>query len=156
MKINIVCVGNIKEKFYVDAVNEYVKRLSKYHNVNIVEVAESKLPKNASPKEIEISKVNESKLLQNNVKGYVILLDIGGKRYDSVGFSKYLYGLTNNYHEVSFVIGGSNGVSDEFRASANAKLSFSDFTFPHQLMRVVLMEQLYRATTIANNITYHK
>lgn len=156
MKINVVCVGSIKETYYRDAVAEYVKRMSKFHTVEIIEVAESKLPKNASDKEIEISKENESKQLTKYLKGHVVLLDIWGKKLDSVKFSEFLYGLTNVTNVVTFVIGGSNGVTNEFKKNANTLLSFSDFTFPHQLMRVVLMEQLYRATTIANNITYHK
>lgn len=156
MRINIVCVGNIKEKFYVDACNEYLKRLWKFHSVAVVEVAEEKLSKNANDGDVEKVKVCESQRLEKHLKGHVILLDIKGKAYTSEEFAKKLTTIQNVESTVTFVIGGSFGVSDELREKCRDKLSFSAFTFPHQLMRVVLLEQLYRATTIANGITYHK
>ncbi len=156
MKINIVCVGNIKEKYFTDAVAEYVKRLVKWHQVQIIEVAEGKLGKNPSAKEIEQCKSSECKLLEKYLKGKVVLLDVTGQSMDSVQFSNYLTHLALDSSTVTFVIGGSNGVTDEFRKLADMRLSFSKFTYPHQLMRVILVEQIYRATTIANNITYHK
>lgn len=156
MKINIVCVGNIKEKYFSDACNEYLKRLSKFHVVNIIEVAEEKLGKNTNLGDIEKVKNCESDRIEKHLKGHVILLDICGKTYTSEGFAKKLEDLQNNSSTVTFVIGGSYGVSEKFRQKCDDKLSFSAFTFPHQLMRVVLLEQIYRATTIQNNITYHK
>lgn len=156
MKINIVCVGNIKEKYFSDACDEYLKRLSKFHNVSIIEVAEEKLSKNANVGDIEKVKNSESDRIEKHLKGHVVLLDICGKSYSSEAFAKKLEDLQNNSSTLTFVIGGSYGVSDGLRKKCDDKLSFSAFTFPHQLMRVVLLEQIYRATTIQNNITYHK
>lgn len=156
MKINVVCVGNIKEKYYTDACDEYLKRLSKFHTINIIEVAEEKLGKNANAGDIEKVKICESVRIEKQLKGHVVLLDIKGKSYTSEGFAKKLSDLQNIASTITFVIGGSFGVSDDLRNKCDDKLSFSAFTFPHQLMRVILVEQIYRATTILNNITYHK
>ncbi len=156
MKINIVCVGNIKEKYYTDACDEYLKRLSKYHTLNIIEVPEEKLGKNVNTGDIERVKTSESVRIEKQLKGHVVLLDIKGKSYTSEDFAKKLTNLQNITSTVTFVIGGSYGVSESLRQKCDDKLSFSAFTFPHQLMRVVLLEQIYRATTIQNNITYHK
>lgn len=156
MKINILCVGNIKEDFYTQACNEYLKRLKKFHNVDIFEVTEEKLCKNPSQKDIEKVKVEETKRLEKLIKGHLILLDVNGKSYSSEDFSEKIQKLQNTASIITFVIGGSFGVSDDMKNKSQDKLSFSKFTFPHQLMRVVLLEQLYRASTIANNITYHK
>lgn len=156
MKINIVCVGSIKDKFYIEACEEYLKRLKKFHSVEIIEVAEEKLPKNPSLKDIEKVKIEETKRIEKNIKGHLVLLDIKGKNYSSEEFCDKLQKTQNIASTITFVIGGSYGVSDEMKNKTDDKLSFSKFTFPHQLMRVILLEQLYRATTIANNITYHK
>lgn len=156
MKINIVCVGNIKEKYFTDACDEYLKRLSKFHVVNIIEVSEEKLSKNANVGDIEKVKNSESDRIEKHLKGHAVLLDICGKSYSSEAFAKKLEDLQNSSSTLTFVIGGSYGVSDGLRKKCDDKLSFSAFTFPHQLMRVVLLEQIYRATTIQNNITYHK
>lgn len=156
MKINILCVGNIKEDFYTQACNEYLKRLKKFHNVEIFEVAEEKLCKNPSQKDIEKVKIEETKRLEKLIKGHLVLLDVNGKSYSSEDFSEKIQKLQNTTSIITFVIGGSFGVSDDMKNKSQDKLSFSKFTFPHQLMRVVLLEQLYRASTIANNITYHK
>ncbi len=156
MKINILCVGNIKEDFYTQACNEYLKRLKKFHNVEVFEVAEEKLCKNPSQKDIEKVKVEETKRLEKLIKGHLVLLDVNGKSYSSEDFSEKIQKLQNTTSIITFVIGGSFGVSDDMKNKSQDKLSFSKFTFPHQLMRVVLLEQLYRASTIANNITYHK
>lgn len=156
MKINILCVGNIKDSFYIEACDEYLKRLRKFHNVEVIEVVEERLYKNASEKDIDKVKIEETKRLEKLIKGHLILLDVKGKSYSSEEFSDKLQKLQNVASTITFVIGGSFGVSDEMKNKAEDKLSFSKFTFPHQLMRVVLLEQLYRACTIANNITYHK
>lgn len=156
MKINILCVGNIKEEFYTQACGEYLKRLKKFHNVEIFEVSEERLSKNPSQKDIDKVKNEETKRLEKLIKGHLILLDVNGKNYSSEEFSEKLQKLQNETSTITFVIGGSFGVSDEMKNKTQDKLSFSKFTFPHQLMRVVLLEQLYRASTIANNITYHK
>ena len=156
MICQIVCVGTIKEKFYQDAVNEYATRLSRFDKIKVIEVPEARLPKNASDKDIQNVKKTECDALKKQLKGYVIALDKGGHKLDSVQFSTMLDKLALSHSTVSFVIGGSYGLTDEFVKMADYVLSFSDFTFPHQLMRVILAEQLYRATTISKNITYHK
>ena len=156
LRINIVCVGNIKEKFYSAACSEYIKRLSKYHTVEITEVDEEKLPKNYSDADIAKVKVKESLRLEKHFKGYVVLLDVLGKELTSEQLANKLQLIAKDSFTVTFVIGGSYGVSDLLKQKAHLLLSFSRFTFPHQLMRVILLEQLYRSTAITNNITYHK
>lgn len=155
--INIVCVGNLKEDYFVKAVKEYEKRLGAFAKVNIIEVKESLLKQNASFEEIKKAKKEEALLLSQKIKGYTICLEIGGKTYSSEGFSKKISELTvNGVSEITFIIGGSNGLDEGFSKKADLQLSFSEFTFPHQLMRVILLEQIYRAMCILNNKTYHK
>ncbi len=156
MKINIICIGTIKERFYTQACNEYIKRLSKYHNVNIIELEEEKLPKNGNQADIAKVKVKEGMKIAKHMKGYNIVLDVNGKSKDSVAFAKEIEKITQNSFVINFIIGGSYGLSDDIKKGADMLLSFSAFTYPHQLMRVILLEQIYRATTIINNITYHK
>ena len=156
MKINILCIGNIKEKFYTQACNEYIKRLSKFHNMNIIELEEEKLPKNATQADIAKVIVKEGLKFEKYLKGYNVVLDIEGDSYNSPQFAKILDKISQNSFVVNFIIGGSYGLSTQIKERANLRLSFSKFTFPHQLMRIILLEQLYRATTINNNITYHK
>ena len=152
----MVCVGTIKEDYYSQAINEYAVRLSRFGKVRIIEVPEAKTPKNPTTGDIQIIKKKECENLQKYVKGYVIALDKGGHKLTSEAFSAKLDKIALTSSTITFVIGGSYGLTEEFVDSADYVLSFSDFTFPHQLMRVILMEQLYRATTISNNITYHK
>ncbi len=156
MKINIVCIGNIKEKFYKQACEEYLKRLSKYHNVNVIELDEERLVKNPTEADIARVKVKESIKFEKYLKGYNILLDVNGKSMSSVELARQIDKISQNNFVVNFIIGGSYGVSEDLKKKVDMLLSFSAFTFPHQLMRVILLEQLYRATTILNNITYHK
>ena len=156
MKINILCIGNIKEKYYSQACAEYLKRLSKFHNVDVIELEEEKLPKNANMADIAKVKVKESVKLEKYMKGYNIVLDINGQSFTSTEFANKLEKITQNNFIVNFIIGGSYGLSEDIKNKADMLLSFSKFTFPHQLMRVILLEQIYRATTINNNITYHK
>lgn len=156
MKINIICIGNIKEKFYTQACNEYLKRLSKFHNINIIELEEEKIDKNPTEADIAKIKVKEGLKFEKYLKGYNVVLDINGKALNSVQLAKELSKISQISFVINFIIGGSYGLSDEIKNKANLLLSFSSFTFPHQLMRVILLEQLYRATTINNNITYHK
>ncbi|MBR4745637.1 MAG: 23S rRNA (pseudouridine(1915)-N(3))-methyltransferase RlmH [Clostridia bacterium] len=156
MNCLIVCVGTIKEDYYTQAVHEYATRLSRFDKVCIIEVPEARVPKNPSDADIENVKKQECANLQKQIKGYVIALDKVGKKLTSEEFSEKLDKLSQITSTVTFVIGGSYGLTEEFRKSADYLLSFSDFTFPHQLMRVILLEQLYRATTISKNITYHK
>lgn len=159
MNINIVCVGKIKEKFYKDAIDEYSKRLSKYCKLSIIEVSDEKTPDNTSENEKNLILDKEGERILDKIKDseYVILLAIEGKKYDSVSFSSELKKLfVNGKSDITFVIGGSLGVSSMVYKRADTMISFSDMTFPHQLMRVILLEQIYRSFRIMNNEPYHK
>jgi 23S rRNA (pseudouridine1915-N3)-methyltransferase len=159
MNITIVCVGKIKESFYRDAIAEYAKRLSKYCKFRIEEVADEECKENASPAEEETVKAKEGERILKKIpqSAYVYALAIQGKKLDSVGFSEELSKLfVGGKSDICFVIGGSIGLSDEVLKKADVKLSFSDLTFPHQLMRVILSEQIYRAFRIMNHEPYHK
>lgn len=156
MKINIVVVGNLKEKYLIDGEKEYLKRLSRYHNVNVIELAEEKLPKNYSSADISKCLVKEGMKIKNCLSGYVFVMDICGQQMDSVEFSKKIESISLNYDTITFVIGSNYGISEDIKRSANYLFSFSKMTFPHQLFRIMLLEQIYRATTISNNIMYHK
>lgn len=157
--ISIICVGKIKEKYWNDAIAEYSKRLSRYCKLNIIEVADEKTPDNA-PAAIEeqIKKKEGDRILQNiDQSAYVCALAINGKKYSSEGFSEYISGLgVQGTNHIAFVIGGSLGLHDDVLKRANSKISFSDMTFPHQMMRVILLEQIYRAYRIMHNEPYHK
>lgn len=159
MKITIVCVGKIKEKFYRDALAEYTKRLSRYCNLTITEVADEKTKEQASETECAIIKDREGERILKSIRddGYVIALAIDGKTLDSVELSEKIdkLGLSGKSN-VYFVIGGSLGLSDAVMKRADYKLSFSRMTFPHQLMRVILLEQIYRSYRIINHEPYHK
>ena len=159
MKINIISVGSIKEKYFKEAINEYLKRLSKYCSVETIEVKDEPIKDNSSAKDDEIVKRIEGeriiKALPKN--SYNILLDLRGKKLDSIGFSKLIDNITKyDNSNITFIIGGSIGVSKEVYDLADYKLCFSDMTFPHKLMRVILLEQVYRAFKILKNETYHK
>ncbi len=159
MKISILCVGKVKEKFYRDAIDEFSKRLSRYCKLEILEVADEKTPDQASDTEIKQIKDKEGERLLKNIKdeAYVICLCIDGKQLDSEELAEKIEGLgIQGTSHIYLVIGGSLGLSDEVIKRANYKLSFSKMTFPHQLMRVILMEQIYRAYRIINNEPYHK
>ncbi|MCI7105861.1 MAG: 23S rRNA (pseudouridine(1915)-N(3))-methyltransferase RlmH [Lachnobacterium sp.] len=159
MKITIVCVGKIKEKFYRDALAEYTKRLSRYCSLTIMEVADEKTKEQASETECAIIKDREGERILKSIRddGYVIALAIDGKTLDSVELSEKIdkLGLSGKSN-VYFVIGGSLGLSDAVMKRADYKLSFSRMTFPHQLMRVILLEQIYRSYRIINHEPYHK
>jgi len=159
LKITICCVGKIKEKFYTQAIDEYSKRLSRYCNLKIVEVADEKTVENASDALNEQIKKKEGQRLLSNIKddSYVIILAIEGKMLDSVELSQKIDSLgLSGKSDITFVIGGSLGLSKEVYDRADYKLSFSKMTFPHQLMRVVLLEQIYRSFRIMKNEPYHK
>ncbi len=159
MRITIVCVGKIKEKFYSDAVAEYAKRLSKYCKLEIIEVADEKTPDGASALVEEQIKEKEGKRILEKIKedAFVVTLEIAGKRMTSEGLSQWMEKLAvgGNSH-ITFVIGGSLGLHRAVLKRSNMGLSFSDMTFPHQLMRVILTEQIYRAFRIMNHEPYHK
>lgn len=159
MKITILTVGKIKEKFYRDAVSEFSKRLSRYCKLEIIETPDEKTPDGCSKTESELIKQKEGERLLKHIRGdgYVIALAIDGRQEDSIGFARYLeqLGVRGTSH-IYFVIGGSLGLAEEILARADERLSFSKMTFPHQLMRVILLEQIYRGYRIMNNEPYHK
>ena len=157
MKITIICVGKIKEKFYTEAVREYSKRLSRYCTLSITEVADEKTKEQASETEIAMVKDREGERILKSIRpdGYVIALAIDGKSYTSVGFAEHVEKVMLKGRMV-FVIGGSLGLSPEVYARANERISFSALTFPHQMMRVIFLEQLYRACRIQAKEPYHK
>ncbi|NLK95451.1 MAG: 23S rRNA (pseudouridine(1915)-N(3))-methyltransferase RlmH [Clostridiales bacterium] len=159
MNITIIAVGKIKEKYLKMAIDEYVKRLGRYCKVDIIELPDEKTPDNASEKDEYLIKEKEGKLILSKIKdrAYVIALDLNGKELTSEDFAKFISinGVQGNSNIV-FVIGGSLGLSIEVLKRADFKLSFSKMTFPHQLFRVMLLEQIYRSFRINNNEPYHK
>ena len=159
MKITILAVGQIKEKFYRDAVAEYEKRLSKYCKLSILEVNDEKTPDQASETVNQQILTKEGERIKSLIPkdSFVIPLAIEGKKYDSVGFSEMIRKNTvQGVSHITFIIGGSLGILEEIKKAAPTMMSFSDMTFPHQLMRVILVEQIYRAFRIMNNEPYHK
>ena len=159
MKITILCVGKIKEKFYTDAVAEYCKRLSRCCKMEIIEVADEKTPDHAGSVQIDLIQKKEAERLLSRMKAdaYTVTLEISGKKMDSVAFSRLLMrGAVEGKGHIQFVIGGSLGLHSSVCDLADYKLSFSDMTFPHQLMRVILCEQIYRGFRISNHEPYHK
>lgn len=151
LKINILAIGKIKEKYILDGIEEYSKRLSKYIKLNIVQLQEE-VDNNTS---IDIESDRILNFLEKN-KSFNILLDINGNKMTSEKLAKKISDLTIQNSTISFIIGGSKGVNKKVKKVCDYKLSFSDFTFPHQLFRLILLEQLYRAICIINNIKYHK
>lgn len=159
MKVTILCVGKIKEKFFRDAIDEYAKRLGKYCKFEIVEVADEQTPDKSNEALDEQIKAKEAERILGKIKEgmYVCTLEIGGKKYDSVQFASFLEkSFIEGRGSVCFVIGGSLGLHKSVTERSNAHISFSDMTFPHQLMRVILCEQIYRAFRINNGEPYHK
>ena len=151
--IKIICIGKLKETFLVDGINEYKKRIEGFQKLQILELKEyntSDISKNIENEGFEIlEKVNSDE--------HIITLEILGKKLDSITFSRYLENqFTYGTSKITFIISGSNGLSEEVKKRSNFRLSFSDMTFPHQLMRLILMEQLYRALTIIHHKEYHK
>jgi len=159
MRITLVTVGKIKEKYFIDAIKEYEKRLGKYCKLEIVEVLDEKTPDKASEAlELQI-KEKEAGRIFKHIKddAFVMALAIEGKKLDSVAFSQKIEKLgVSGVSHIQFVIGGSLGLHPDVLKRADFHISFSDMTFPHQLMRVILLEQIYRAYRIANHEPYHK
>lgn len=165
MRITLVVVGKIKENYFSMAIEEYQKRLSRYCKLEIIEVADEKTPDGASKAEEQKIKIREGERLLRVIRegkgkkeeSYVIALAIKGKQLDSIAFSKKIseLGVKGNSHIV-FLIGGSLGLDMQVLDYADEQISFSNLTFPHQLMRVILLEQIYRAFRIANHEPYHK
>lgn len=159
MNINLITVGKIKEKYLKDAIAEYSKRLSRYCKLNIVELPDEKTPENASNKEEQIIKEKEGERILKHMKDnmYVVALDLKGKMLSSEELSDFISDLQlNGRSDAAFVIGGSLGLSPEVLKRADYKLCFSKMTFPHQLMRVILLEQIYRGYKIMKGEPYHK
>lgn len=159
MKITILCVGKIKERFYRDAIEEYSKRLSRYCRLEIIETADEKTPDNASETVERQIKEKEGERMEKYLRddAFVIALAIDGKQLDSVELAGKIEQLgTSGISHIIFMIGGSLGMSDVLLRRADMKLSFSRMTFPHQLMRVILLEQIYRGYRIINHEPYHK
>ncbi len=153
MNINIVCIGKIKESFYRDAICEYAKRLTRFCKFNIIELQESR------PNGNDINKVqiNEGRSIIPKLKGYIIVLDLGGNMLSSTELANKIDSLqSGGVSEITFVIGGSYGLSEEVKCKADLTLCFGKMTYPHQLMRVILTEQIYRAFMINSNSEYHK
>ena len=143
--IKIICVGKIKESFFREAIDEYLKRMGKYHKVEIIEVMDSNIK---NEKDLILKKLDR--------KDFIITLEIEGKQLSSVEFAGMLDRTLMEKANVTFIIGGSDGLDEEIKVLSNSKLSFSKMTFPHQLFRVVLLEQIYRSFKIMHNESYHK
>ena len=159
MNISIIAVGKLKEKYLKMAVDEYSKRLSRYTKLEIIELQDEKTPDNASEKEEVQIKEKEGKAILSKIKdnAYVIAMDLNGKQLASVEFSQFISNCAvMGNSNIVFVIGGSLGLSEEVIKRADYKLCFSKMTFPHQLSRVMLLEQVYRGFRIMNNEPYHK
>jgi 23S rRNA (pseudouridine1915-N3)-methyltransferase len=159
MNISVISVGKIKEKYLVSGIGEYAKRLSKYCKLNLIEVSDEKCPENLSPADMDIVKSKEKerilkKIPQNTT---IITLEIEGKQLTSEDFSKKIddFGLRGQSN-LTFLIGGSLGLDDELKNMSDFKLSFSKMTFPHQLMKMILLEQIYRGFRISRGEPYHK
>ena len=160
MTIRILCLGKIKEKYIDEAIKEYSKRLSKFCKLEIVELPDEKLPTNPNPSLINEVKEKEAKLILNKLDSYkstyVICLDEKGSSLSSEELSKKIEDISiNGYSSITFIIGGSLGLSDIIKSKADYTLSFSKLTFPHQLFRVFVLEQVFRCFKILNNEQYH-
>ena len=159
MNITVISVGKIKEKYLKDGIAEYAKRLSRYCTLSLIEVADEKAPENLSENDMIQVKIREGERILKQIKEgtYVFALDIKGKTFSSEQFAdKFKKMSLQGMSQIAFVIGGSLGLSDEVLARSNEKISFSKMTFPHQLMRLILLEQVYRAYKINKNEPYHK
>ena len=150
--IKIVCVGKIKEKYFKDAINEYIKRIGKYTKLEIIEINYLDRLNIADI----LKKEGEAILKHIKDRDYVVTLEIEGIKMNSIELASKIDNMLFKNSNITFVIGGSYGLSDEVKNRSNFKLSFSDFTFPHQLFRVILLEQIYRSFKINNNESYHK
>lgn len=158
LNINIVCIGKIKEAYLKDAINEYSKRLSKYCKLTILELSDEKIPDKLNESLSNEIKNKESNAILNHIKkdSYIICLDLTGKELSSEDFSKNIENLSLQTSSITFVIGGSLGLSSDLLKKAHQKICFSKMTFPHQLIRVFLLEQIFRGFKISNGETYHR
>ncbi|MEI3395614.1 MAG: 23S rRNA (pseudouridine(1915)-N(3))-methyltransferase RlmH [Clostridia bacterium] len=158
LTINIICTGKIKEKFFRDAVDEYSKRLSKYCKLNILELPDEKIPDKLNSSISEEIKNKECKNVLEHIKkdSYIICLDLKGKQLSSEEFSKNIENISMQSSNITFIIGGSLGINEKLLNISNQKICFSKMTFPHQLIRIFLLEQIFRAFKISNGKTYHR
>lgn len=158
LKINIVCIGKIKEDFFKSAIQEYSKRLSKYCNLSIIELPDKVIPdKLNSSIENQIKEIESNEIISHIPKdSYKICLALTGKQLSSEEFSSKISTLSLTNSSITFIIGGSLGMNDQLKNLCNEKICFSKMTFPHQLIRVFLLEQIFRAFKIINNEKYHK
>jgi 23S rRNA (pseudouridine1915-N3)-methyltransferase len=158
LTINILCIGKIKEKFFKDAINEYEKRLSKYCKLNITELPDEKIPdKINSNLENEIKNKECTNIIKHIKKdSYIICLDLNGTEFTSEDFSKNITKISMESSHITFIIGGSLGLNKEILNLSKQNICFSKLTFPHQLIRVFLLEQIFRAFKISNGETYHR
>jgi len=159
LHINIICVGKLKEKYLQDALSEYSKRLSKYCNLNIIELPDEKLPNNLNDSLINQIKQKESNNILSHIEkgSYVLALDLKGKQFSSEEFSKKITDISiNSFSSITFIIGGTLGLYENVLKNSNELICFSKMTFPHQLIRIFLLEQIFRAFKISNNETYHR
>ena len=158
MRVSVICVGKLKEKYLKDAVSEYEKRLSRFCSFEIIEVADSKIPENASEAECEKVLEQEGEKILSKIKpnSFVIAMCVEGKQVSSEQLADEIKNISFQTGNIIFIIGGSLGLCDDVKKRANICLSFGKITLPHQLMRVVLTEQIYRTFKINANETYHK
>ncbi|MCG1010571.1 23S rRNA (pseudouridine(1915)-N(3))-methyltransferase RlmH [Salinicoccus sp. ID82-1] len=159
MKITLITVGKLKEKYWQQAVDEYRKRLGAYTKLELIEVSDEKEPNNASEKDIENIKDKEAEKILGRVKDsqHVVTLEIHGKTYTSEQLaSQYQQWMNTGKSDIVFIIGGSNGLGQAVKQRSNQEISFGTLTYPHQMMKVMLMEQIYRANKIIKNESYHK
>lgn len=158
MKIRIYAIGKIKEQYLKDGINEYIKRISPYSNIEIIEVADFKVKDNPNDADIKKAKDEEGERVLKLVKNdYLIGLDMNKKEFISEEFAKYIeQKMVEGGSSISFVIGGSYGLSDDLKKRCNSSISLSKMTFLHQMARLILLEQIYRSFKILNNETYHK
>ena len=158
LNINIVCIGKLKEKYLKDAVNEYSKRLSKYCKLTITELSDEKIPDKLNLSLEKQIKEKECNKILNSIKkdSYIIALDVEGKQFSSIDFSKKIQEISMQNSNITFIIGGSLGLTENLLNTCNLKVSFSKMTFPHQLFRVFLLEQIFRSFKIINGENYHK
>lgn len=158
MNITLICVGKLKEKYLKDALQEYAKRLSRFAKLEIIELSDRKIPENASQKEEAAVLEAEGADIISKIKtnSYVITLCIEGKELSSTEFAEKMQEISFTTGNIVFIIGGSLGLSEAVKSASKLRLSFGKITLPHQLMRVVLLEQIYRTFKINNNETYHK
>lgn len=159
MKITLITVGKLKEKYWVQAVDEYKKRISKYAKIELIEVADEKEPNNAGGKDIEQIKDKEADRILSKIKDnqHVVTLEIHGKTYTSEKLaSEYQRWMNTGKSDVVFIIGGSNGLGEAVKKRSDQEISFGTLTYPHQMMKVMLMEQIFRVNKILRNENYHK